>query len=504
MNEKEGIDVVTGLIPGLNLGSPSSDRSISSAMSGIRVSPLFENADQDEGIIVTTSDESDTTGNLSPNTCDAKDAFAGCLDEYGSPLPGITEAKGAQGRVLIGCPDATHVRKTMSLESAQKMFRSEWKTDPETFRARFESVCKELTPALNAAADRNSVILHSTCTVLCNETDSPTIVIDQELAKGLTLKAYVKKLNEEWSEMKPNDQDMAISSLKCATIQILSGVDTLYRLGLYHNDLHANNIILRPLTSPLALPIGTIGAIGTTNVARFSPGDCLFHVAIIDYGLATKGAPLNRAYKRTDKFQGYPPLLDLCHFYTSLMHIEAPDNLFNGVNSVLGTVCQAGLTGERASSAIQAELALAGRELDLKQANSIYNDLISQVLKPEQKSAVGQLETNSIVISPPSTMVPANASSPMGWMPAAATSFNAFPPNASPPMLSSSPPAPMRISPTLSEMRMSPLDLSLNAGSNPRFNTNTRIRRPTAPPIYHMPHHSRHPALNRLAYRYKF
>lgn len=334
---------------------------------------------------------------------DCTDPFAQCTDPVSlSPRQGVRVAHGAQGVVWIGCPNPMMVRKVFPIKTMQNMFRSEYQSHPEAIRERFNSICTDITPALNKLADANSTLLRSACRPACpplnwdtckascpaNPSKSESsksgcsvcdtkaqaraqkLVIDMERADGDTLRKYITDLDGAWHKMDVAQKTAASKALFFVAVQAMSAVDTLYRSRLYHNDMHAENIILRPLKQATEFPIAG-------HRITITPRDCPFHVAVIDYGLVSRGAPLDKNYKLTAA-TGIPPLVDLCHFFTSLTSIpikNIPAAFFKPVAHVFDPVCEAGFGNGRAA------LSLKGTDQpSTQQAVHIYLQLIARTL----------------------------------------------------------------------------------------------------------------------------
>jgi hypothetical protein len=327
--------------------------------------------------------------------------FEGCPNE--------PTKSGQQGVVRLHCPNAQTVRKIMPFKSAIALVdphgRGRSDLPPQVIaelRSRVDRMCGELMPRFNEVAVSNSAILRSTCSVACPD-PSPDgahykLVIDQQMAEGPSFLEHLRALEVAASSRAglPDSPEQVRDGVTCLALQVISAIDALYRKGLYHNDLHAHNIIVRDATKtvPMRFAIGgmllplherkvneplvpnqavevkgsssdgaakRIAWVKWNRWLKRSVGmggpirhGCPFHVALIDYGLATADAPLGFNYQPDPRIsKGFPPLHDLCQFYSSIRGNNFPTleraGVTDGLRALFSPVCR-NLGFTRASS----------------------------------------------------------------------------------------------------------------------------------------------------------
>jgi hypothetical protein len=177
-----------------------------------------------------------------------------------------------------------------------------------------------------------------------NVRDTSVNIIQEYLDGGITLKEYIDYLKENHHYFEDDNHANTIDlitymktlrNLISIIIQVLSTIDTLRLQNIYHNDLHAGNIILMPwsLNSP-SLPDSQRYVIlenfyqtdsdrkDTYYEFFINNKNSDYFVKIIDWGLMTKKNHLNNLYNiDNNHIDNEPAWIDICQFLNSLLNL---------------------------------------------------------------------------------------------------------------------------------------------------------------------------------------
>lgn len=102
----------------------------------------------------------------------------------------------------------------------------------------------------------------------------------------------------------------------CVAMQVIATIMELYANGIFHNDVHGENVLLARW--PADQSLDTIGySIGPYDY-ELSRDGCHYLAKLIDYGLTTTGQALDGRYNPVQSPAVSYPWLDICQFLASL------------------------------------------------------------------------------------------------------------------------------------------------------------------------------------------
>lgn len=123
-----------------------------------------------------------------------------------------------------------------------------------------------------------------------------------------------------------NDRHNRLSQYEVTTllIQLLYALETNYRVGLRHNDLHLDNVLVR-LTAPTRIKIRYVARDATTDETTVLE-NCTFQVLIFDFDRAMKFPRKNiRHPNLQQKLNSTPIMKRLSYFYRNDINTERYD-----------------------------------------------------------------------------------------------------------------------------------------------------------------------------------
>lgn len=213
-------------------------------------------------------------------------------------LPSATRLAGQQGAAYVGCPDARSVIKYVTARGVAKIFPA-LRADPEALASQMVRNCDAME-ALNTLIDTSPIaeqFFVPTYACCVQGGAQPLQTAWQARAEGEPLADWLRS------------RAASARDLQFVLLQALEAVDQLFRAGLYHNDLHAGNVLVGAVR-PVALALGAPAA-----QVVLAP-----RVTLIDYNLLSKGAPLSASYGAGAR--GDAPLVDICQLYSSVAHLS--------------------------------------------------------------------------------------------------------------------------------------------------------------------------------------
>ena len=212
----------------------------------------------------------------------------------------------------------------------------------------------------------NLVTIHDCWYCLPDEAKSPdadvsalggtTVNVIQDFVPGaVSLKDYLTNapVHDEDEDVPNHDEkhhlDPAIVNRNLLSVlaQVLGTVQVMWDNDLFHNDLHADNVLLVPMPRNFnaTYVVGDV-PIRVAGVGRGGPPDGML-AKIIDYGLATSGYTLDPKYRRATTGPG--PWVDICQLVAGIRKFGGR-SLPPDYDALWSRACAFTLTAARANS----------------------------------------------------------------------------------------------------------------------------------------------------------
>jgi serine/threonine protein kinase len=236
-----------------------------------------------------------------------------CSD-YKEVCENVPEKQGAQGTTYIGCPDSKKVVKNHPIAKLVNLHKK-----PEDLNI-YSNLCKNIEGLNKLIKNGFSNLVNTVKCEYCfnpNSIGTSNVVVVQDKVDGETLKDFILKA----------DIDQITNHIYSIVAQVLGSIDRLYKNRYYHNDVHADNILLVKDAQPMQVYY-------VSDSIKLVLVNSTYLVKIIDYGLVTYGYPRDVNYEEMSHELGACPLIDIAQFLNTTISLIYQRRLKLPVNDV--------------------------------------------------------------------------------------------------------------------------------------------------------------------------